>query len=794
MTVTFDGWDVDRSPTLAEVYAALPPMMSERPYGETEEGQPLDLITGNTFFRRINATLDIVAEQATSDFPPNLTDDEIDVRVREVRASAIEQLVRRLNDAIIEPEYSLTAENLLDQSRRYSVECSQYLAKFCFELAGERPDFYVDIGDRTLPHRQSSLTRPMSLRQAYMMLSRNARWISPEAIYSELTGPTSVTIRTSNRVGVSVSTEAVGRAYVREVCHAYSSMLASLPREHSQQPRAGFRELGCQLHGDDFCTWEFTWLPEPEERPPRWVWLGAALTLALVIFALTGVSGSSIAAWFAAVPLLVALLVAQRRQYEAKNAEREVLLAEQRDLAEMEVGLSTRAHDRLKDANDDLQAANRDLGKQNLRIEALHSVGVSISATREIEPLLDQSVGALVNSLDFDRAVVILLARDSNEIDSAQMRSINGAHEDLTERRGPIARELLSVADQVADSTDPVLLTADQVDLPVWIDDATELLGVSLVSRGRRLGAVFVDNGLSARPFDAEQPSLLQTVASQIAVAVDGAQTYRTLEDRVEIRTAQWAEATAAAEAASEAKSTFLANVSHELRTPLTSILGFVRLAQKQLDDRVFPAVDASNERAQKAVTRTRENLEIVHLEGKRLTSMINDVLDLEKIEAGKMEWAEAIVHMDEVIAQAVAATSSIADHGGISVIVDSAADLPTVTGDHDRLVQVMINLLANALKFTPKGSVVINAVASNLNVTVRVIDHGPGIAEEDLQSVFEKFRQVGDTLTEKPTGTGLGLPICREIIEYHDGAIWAESVPGTGSTFCFTLPARVSE
>ena len=180
--------------------------------------------------------------------------------------------------------------------------------------------------------------------------------------------------------------------------------------------------------------------------------------------------------------------------------------------------------------------------------------------------------------------------------------------------------------------------------------------------------------------------------------------------------------------------------------------------------------------------------------EGERLTKLIDDVLDLAKIEAGKFTWNTTSVTVSDVIERAIAATASLFEAKKLNLIRDIEPELPTVNGDQDRLIQVVINLISNAVKFTDVGSITCSARLRDNEVVVGVTDSGIGIAPADHQKVFEKFKQVGDTLTDKPKGTGLGLPICKEIVEYHGGRIWVESEPGKGSTFWFTLPAAGSD
>jgi CheY-like chemotaxis protein len=218
-------------------------------------------------------------------------------------------------------------------------------------------------------------------------------------------------------------------------------------------------------------------------------------------------------------------------------------------------------------------------------------------------------------------------------------------------------------------------------------------------------------------------------------------------------------------------------------------VLGFAKIIKKRLDERIFPLVPKDDKKVVSTILQVEDNLKVVVSEGERLTKLIDDVLDLAKIEAGKLEWHMEAVTVSDILERATAATSSLFEQKGLTLAMEVAQGLPAVTGDRDRLIQVVINLISNAVKFTDIGSVTCRAERRGHEVVVSVIDTGLGIAPADQPKVFERFKQVGDTLTDKPKGTGLGLPICREIVEHHGGRVWVESEIGKGSTFSFSLP-----
>lgn len=241
-------------------------------------------------------------------------------------------------------------------------------------------------------------------------------------------------------------------------------------------------------------------------------------------------------------------------------------------------------------------------------------------------------------------------------------------------------------------------------------------------------------------------------------------------------------------------KTAFLSSVSHELRTPLTSILGFAKVTLKQFKRHIYPLITDS-ERAVVKAESIKNNLSIIGREGERLSRLVNDVLDMARIESGRMPWNDATVAPTEVIQNVISAASGDFQGTNTELRTDIEPDMPLITIDPDKLFQVVRNLLHNAMKFTKEGSVTVSArhVPDANEIEVRVQDTGPGIAPGDLDSVFDKFHQL-EVMTEeiaKPKGSGLGLSISRQIVEHYSGTIWVESTLGHGATFILRLPIR---
>ncbi len=241
-------------------------------------------------------------------------------------------------------------------------------------------------------------------------------------------------------------------------------------------------------------------------------------------------------------------------------------------------------------------------------------------------------------------------------------------------------------------------------------------------------------------------------------------------------------------------KTDFISTVSHELRTPLTSVLGFASIIKEKLETDVFPIISTEDRKLQKTIKRVADNLNIIVSEAERLTSLINDVLDIAKMEAGKVEWQMQPIDPSELLDWAANSTAGLFETNGLQLVSEIEPGLPQIVGDRNRLLQVLINLISNAVKFTESGCVTCRVKQEDEGVCISIIDTGIGIAPEDQPKVFEKFRQVGDTLTDKPKGTGLGLPICKQIIDHHGGRIWVESERGKGSVFSFIIPTYASD
>jgi signal transduction histidine kinase len=418
----------------------------------------------------------------------------------------------------------------------------------------------------------------------------------------------------------------------------------------------------------------------------------------------------------------------------------------------------------------ELRDRTTELARSVEELRALGEVSQAVNSTLEVETVLETIVAKAVQISGTDAGAIYVFDQTRREFDLSATHGMNdalisairgqrsGIGETLIGRAAGL-REPLQVADlqeePVSAIRDLILAAGFRAVLAMPLLSPDGVVGM-LVVRRRATGA-FAKGAID----------LLQTFAAQSVVAIQNARLFREIEEK-----------SRELEIASRHKSQFLANMSHELRTPLNAILGYSEL----LIDGIY------GDLAEKA----RGVLERVQNNGRHLLGLINDVLDLSKIEAGQLTLAVDEYSMAALVKSVVATTESLAKAKGLALNARIDEALPLGRGDERRLTQVLLNLVGNAIKFTDRGSVDVAAGVVDGRFQVAVRDTGPGIAEADQKRIFEEFQQVDDTNTRQKGGTGLGLAIAKRIVEMHGGTISVESAPGAGSTFRMILPVRV--
>ena len=420
----------------------------------------------------------------------------------------------------------------------------------------------------------------------------------------------------------------------------------------------------------------------------------------------------------------------------------------------------------------ELEARTAELTQSVEQLTALGEVSRAVSSTLDVETVLQTVVsrarqlasadGCLI--YEYDATTEQFHVRATDNLDAAFGKAMQ--HMPIRKGEGVSGRAAeLGEPVQVADITQPGFYDSSVRGVVIRAGYRAAL-SVPLLREDEVIGSLILIRKTPGE-FSAEVVEALKTFATQSALAIQNARLFHEIEDK-----------SRQLEVASRHKSQFLANMSHELRTPLNAILGYTELLQ----DNIYGEIPE----------KARETMARIERGGRHLLALINDVLDLSKIEAGQLTLSLTDYSLREVVHTVVTAMEPLAKEKGLALAVTLDPDLPLARGDERRISQVLLNLVGNAVKFTDAGEVRIEARASDGAFLLSVSDTGPGIAAEDQARIFEEFQQADISNTRTKGGTGLGLSIARRILALHGGRIWVESTPGKGSTFSFTLPVRV--
>jgi signal transduction histidine kinase/putative methionine-R-sulfoxide reductase with GAF domain len=420
----------------------------------------------------------------------------------------------------------------------------------------------------------------------------------------------------------------------------------------------------------------------------------------------------------------------------------------------------------------ELQQRTGELARSVEQLRALREVGQAVGSTLDLDAVLNAIVDRAAELAgtggasiwEYDELTEVFHLRATNVLDSqiAEILRASG----IRRGEGALGRAAVSRAPvQIVDVSAEGAYEGPLRDA-LLRSGGGSVLTIPLLHEDRILGGLTVSRRAIGE-FPPDMVSLLTAFAAQSSIALQNARLFRELQAKSH-----------ELEVASRHKSQFLANMSHELRTPLNAILGYSEL----IVDGIYGEVPE----------RMREVLERVDASGRHLLGLINDVLDLSKIEAGQLVLALAEYSMKEIVETVIASLDALAIEKGLTLAVELAPDLPTGRGDQRRLLQVLLNLVGNAIKFTEEGGIGVQVGVTGPAFEVSVRDTGPGIAPADQERIFEEFQQADTSTTRPKGGTGLGLAIARRIVALHGGRLWVESVLGEGATFRFSVPVRV--
>ncbi len=752
--------------------------MDGRPFGTTAAGEKIRDVSGVT----VKANAEYLEEVVTRN------------RGAEAGARAVEELARLLNERIRDSSYHVTPAFLKNPWNSYSYEFVMFLAEFGLNLTGD-PHFQFNVGkEKFVNPIIQTLGRPFSVAQIYKMFPHFGQKFAKGSIEFGVGTVTnrSAVLRMKFTDRVYEQFGPYRKRCVELICNSAKAGLASVPdRIHDLKP-ATIKDLSCIVDGAEYCEWEFTWTPE---EGGRFVWPLTGLLVGAVTFgylhfrypAMVFLERLAIAL----LPGIALWLSIRYRKLRKGSRAREALIQEQLRFVEAR-------HEELREAYLEQERTSVELRRKVGQLTTLHRAGLLFGSTLDRETLLQRVLESIIHELHYDRVMLTLydpvrkVSHDArilgvpDEI-AAFARSIEVPVTDPDSLEGTVLlRGQPVLINDIREAWDRVHPFNQQL---ATVTNTKSIMSVPLKTQDHVRGALTVDRNQESS-LTQDDLDLMMTLAGQVAIALDNTDAYRMIETlnvglelKVQERTTSLEEVNRELGAANtqlrelnHLKSAFVSIVSHELRTPMTSIKGYVENMLEGLTGEL-------GEKQRYYLTRVKHNTE-------RLTRMIGDLLDLSRIEAGRVELKLAPVPMLDLVADVVESFQTIAREKSLTVQASSQNSLPKIEGDRDKLHQVLTNLIQNAVKFTPKGGKVWleTRVRDDGLVECCVADTGCGIPLDEIDKVFDKFFR-GESVPADARGAGLGLAITKTLVELHGGRIWVESTPGEGSRFFFTLP-----
>ena len=750
------------------------PFMEFRPFGMSPHGEKIRDVSG----MMVRANVEFLEERITQ------------TRDAEAAQSEIQNLCTLLNQRICDPAYHVTPSQLRTIWNSYSYEFVCYLAEFCCRLSGD-PSFQYHMGrQKFISSMIQSLGRRVPMSQIYKIVPHFGEKFTRGSILFHVKRVTDESAILGMKFTDHVYRQfgPYRRRCAELFCQSAKARLAGIPHHVHDLDFAMIHDRQCIANGDELCEWEFHWTPQTRQastQRPVWPILIGGSTLGYLRWSHPDFSWSESLVW-SMVAGSSSWIWANWMDLGQQAAKREALLKEQ-------IAYGKKRREALWEAYLEQERTNAELNHKVGQLTTLHQTGLPLSSTLDRESFIQCALDTILQKLPYDRAMLAFF--DRKQAISYDAR-ILGANENIAR----FARTLETPITDPNSIEGQVLLQGK----PLLIGDVNEIwdrlhpihqrlarmakvksfICVPLTIKGRILGSLTVDRN-QEHALTQDDVHLVVTVGNQVATALDNAQEYHklkklnaSLKSRMQDQTDALQQANCKLQELNQLKSAFLSIVSHELRTPMTSIKGLV---ENLLDG----FIGGVNERQAFYLTRIKHNIE-------RLSRMLDDLLDFSRIENGRMELTVSRLSLLDLVSEVTVKLKPLADSKFISISNRHLTKLPPAFGDRDKVVQVLTNLVHNAIKFTPpRRAITIEATQPSAPfVQICVVDQGPGIPPEDLTNIFERFYQT-PTRSTKASGAGLGLTITKSLVELNQGKIWVESEVGKGTRFSFTLPTQ---
>jgi len=799
-------------------------VMEFRPFGLDEQGQTIRDLSGMS----IRAVVVYLEASLSRE------------RGAEAGNQAVEELCRLLNQRIKDPVYHVTPDFLRNAWNSYSYEFTAYLYEFCLRISSD-PRFVFRCGMEKASPIMQVLARPFSMSQIYGMFPYFGNKYASGSIEFRVveTAPACATLAMKFSDHTLRQFGPYRRRCAQLMCQGAQGVLSAVPACVHGLPPATLTELSCIADDHEWCQWAIRWqtekrsmwgrrvwqtvvrqgggslpntqpevsqsheLPEvtpsdtsardrKRERSPnhatagsapsRWhvtgsIWsIVVGLTLAVSFRAMNPSASLGEVILLGLVPILVAGMLINRH-LRLESQQREALIREQITVVESR-------HEELREAYLEQEQTRVELRRKVAQLTALHRAGLLFSSMLDREALMQKVLETLTSDLQYDRVMVSFYDPVRQVVKDARAFGVSPEIQAFVRAREIPVTDPMSPEGIVLLQGQPLLIGDLQA---VWdsihplnqqlalLTQAKALIVVPLKAKDRIIGSLTVDR-VQEHSLTQDDLELMITVANQVAIALDNASAYEQIEELNLGLESKVRERTAELEQADRLRSQFLSHVSHELKTPLTSIKGFL---QNLLDGLTGPL----NEKQQRYLSRMLDNSD-------RLIRMIEDLLDRTKIQSGRLDLVPGEIDVGHCVGDAVEQLRLLAQakRQTLETVVPPVPLM--VLADRDRLIQIVTNLVQNAVKFTPDGGSILVTVRqeNQMLAGVSVRDTGLGIAPEFLDQVFDPFFRIKQARTGT-NGLGLGLSIVRTLVELHGGTIVAQSEPGQGAELSFTIP-----
>ncbi len=786
--------------------------MAFRPFGLDEQGQTIRDLSGVS----IRAVTVFLERLVTSEGHTSGGQD------------AVEELCRLLNDRIKDPVYHVTPELLKNPWNSYSYEFTSYLYEFCEQISGDSR-FAFKAGAEKVSPIMLALTRPFSLSQIYTMFPYFGNKFTSGSVEFRVMEVTSNTAA----VGMRFTDRTLRQfgPYRRRcaclVCQSAQGIMVAMADRIHGFSQAESIETSCIGNDDDWCQWTIRWqeakryrkrfwrttspleqthrtqlspesvtggkdvqaahppaailvAPSSSVRQSFWLFLWGGI-VGLALMAGVGVLNPTVSLGEVILvglcPVLAVGIMVNRRLLR-ESERREALIQEQ--IASVES-----RHEELREAYLKQEQMRVELRQKVAQLTALHRAGLSFGSTFERDALLHQVLEALTHELNYNSAMVSVFDSAENSIQHVRLIGsppdietfAQSCRIPITDRESPEGTVVLQGRPLLVKDIEQIRHRLHPLNQRLAELSGTKaLVVVPIKTKDRIWGMLTVDRSHNQSVTE-DDLELMTTVASQVSIALDNASAYQQIEEWNQGLEVKVRERTEALERADRLRAQFLSHVSHELRTPLTSIKGFI---QNLLDGLTGPL----NEKQQRYLVRMSENSD-------RLVRMIEDLLDRTRIETGRLEVRPSDVKLDPCLADVIEQLKPLAQAKQQSLEFYCADVDVEVWADRDRLIQTVVNLVQNAIKFTPTGGTVsvVCELPSSRTATVLVRDTGPGIASAHLEKIFDPFFRIQQNERTAPKGLGLGLSIVKTLVELQGGEVEARNRPEGGAELSFTIP-----